>query len=104
LCTALLERKELVSEIDERHGIAFASKFEVEQATVEGQSRFDVVDFESDMIETDQACLLCLGHRTVVDRWLSDVRLQANQRGADIRATPLSLQWCLSNGAKRGLL
>jgi hypothetical protein len=63
LCTALSERKELISQIDERHGIAFASKLEVEQATVEGQSRFDVADFESDMIETYQACLLCLGHR-----------------------------------------
>src|ERR1700682_1938318 len=35
LCPALLERNELVPEIDECHGIAFASKFEVEHATVE---------------------------------------------------------------------
>jgi hypothetical protein len=51
LCTALLERNELVSQIDERHRIAFASKFKIEQLTVESQSRFDVTDFESDMIE-----------------------------------------------------
>jgi hypothetical protein len=98
LCTALLERKELVSQIDERHGLAFASKFEVEQATVEGQSRFDVTDFESNMIETDHACLLCLGHRALVDRWLSDARLQANQRGADSQgdtaeSTVVRVEW-----------
>src|SRR6266545_7665915 len=28
-----------------------------------------------------------------VDRWLSDGPLHANQRGADYRATPLSLEW-----------
>src|SRR6267154_6561934 len=37
LCAASLERKELVSQIDERHRIAFASKLEIEQPTVEGQ-------------------------------------------------------------------
>jgi hypothetical protein len=63
LCTALLECKELVSQIDEGHRIAFASKFKIEQATVESQSRFDVTDLESDMIETDDARLSCFRHR-----------------------------------------
>src|SRR6266849_6248181 len=63
LCTALLERNELVSQIDERHGIAFASKFKIEQATVESQSRFDVADLESDVIETDDTRFGCFRHR-----------------------------------------
>src|SRR5713101_1514970 len=63
LCTALLERNELVSQIDERHGIAFASKFKIEQPTIESQSRFDVTDLESDMIETDDARFGCFRHR-----------------------------------------
>jgi hypothetical protein len=35
LCTALLECEELVAQIDEGHRIVFASKFKIEQATVE---------------------------------------------------------------------
>src|ERR1700676_2388083 len=64
LCTALLERNELVSQIDERHRIAFASKFKIEQPTVEGQSRFDVTDLESDIIETDDTRFCCFRHRS----------------------------------------
>src|SRR5438309_373422 len=62
LCTALLECEELVTQIDERHGIAFASKFEIEQAGIESQSRFDVADFESDVIEPDDARFFCFRH------------------------------------------
>src|ERR1700730_9248348 len=32
LGTALLQRNELVSQVDERHGIAFAAKLKIEQA------------------------------------------------------------------------
>src|SRR4029077_14926206 len=62
LCTALLECKELVTQIDERHGIAFASTFEIEQAGIESRSRFDVAAFESDMIEPDDARFFCFRH------------------------------------------
>src|SRR5207253_770740 len=62
LRTSLLEGKELVSQIDEGHRVAFASKLKVEQALVESQSCIDVADFESDMVETDQACFLCFRH------------------------------------------
>src|SRR5687767_1205950 len=62
LCTASLECNELVSQIDEGHRIAFASKLKIEQATVERESRFDVTDLESDMIEPHHARFSCLGH------------------------------------------
>src|SRR2546428_5067788 len=63
LRATLLERKELVSEVDEGHRIAFASKFEIEQAGVESQSRFDVTHFEGDMIESDDARFFPSRHR-----------------------------------------
>ena len=63
LRTALLQREELVTQIDERRSVALAAKLEVEQATVERQSLFDIADVESDMIETDGARFLCFRHR-----------------------------------------
>jgi hypothetical protein len=66
LGAAPLERQELVSQIDERHGIAFASKRKLEEPTVESQSRFDVADLEGDMIESDDASLPCCGHGTLL--------------------------------------
>src|SRR5205814_4316744 len=62
LHAALLERNKLVSQIDDGHRVAFASKFEFEQAGVESQSRFDVTDLESDMIEPDDARFIPLRH------------------------------------------
>jgi hypothetical protein len=59
LGTALLQRKELVAQIDEGRSLTLAAKFEFEQATVEGQSLFDVTDLEGDMIETDGTRFLC---------------------------------------------
>ena len=58
LCTALLERNELVAEIDEGCGIALASKLEGNNASVESQSSFDVTDLQSDMVETYGTCFL----------------------------------------------
>jgi hypothetical protein len=52
LRTALLERNKLVAQIDERCCSALASKFEVENATVESQRSFNVTDLQSDVIET----------------------------------------------------
>ena len=42
LPSALLQREQLVAEIDERRSFALAAKSEVEQASVERQSLFDV--------------------------------------------------------------
>src|SRR5512144_2827968 len=63
LSTALLERKELVAQIDEGRCLALAAKLEVEQATIEGQSLFDVTNFDSDMVETDGTRFLCFRHK-----------------------------------------
>jgi hypothetical protein len=65
LGAALLQRKELVAQIDEGRSLALAAKLEIEQATVEGQSLFDVTDLESDMIETDGTPFLCFRHEIV---------------------------------------
>ena len=58
LHTALLERKELVAQVDKGGGGAFAPQLKIEQATVESQSGFDVTDLERHVIETDGARLL----------------------------------------------
>src|SRR5262249_14836064 len=55
LSTALLEREELIAQIDEGRGLAPAAKFEVEQATVNRQGLIDIIHLKSDMIETDGA-------------------------------------------------
>jgi hypothetical protein len=52
LCTAPLEHHELVTEVDERCRIGLASKFEFDNATVEGQRSVNVTDLQGDMIET----------------------------------------------------
>src|SRR5438034_3572409 len=78
LRATLLERKELVSEVDESHGFAFASKFEIEQAGVKIQSRFDVTDFESDMIEPDDARFFRFRHRASVPSWVRPGHCRAN--------------------------
>jgi hypothetical protein len=48
-----LKRKELVTQVDERRSLALAAKFEVKQATKERQSRFDISDFQGEVIEPD---------------------------------------------------
>src|SRR5262245_60085379 len=53
LLTPLLQREELIAKIDERCCLALAAQLEFEQAAVERQSRIDVADLESDVIETD---------------------------------------------------
>lgn len=63
LGAALLQREELVAQIDEGRCLALAAKLEVEQATIEGQSLFDVTNFDSDMVETDGTRFLCFRHK-----------------------------------------
>src|SRR5262245_8026588 len=62
LLTPLLQREELVAEIDEGRCLALAAEFEIEQSAVERQSRIDVADLESDVIETDGARFSWLRH------------------------------------------
>src|SRR5262245_16495189 len=49
LLTALLQRQELVAQIDEGRGLALAAQLEIEQAAVEGERLLDIADLESDM-------------------------------------------------------
>ncbi len=59
LLAALLQRDELVAQIDEGRGLALAAQREIEQAAVERQGLFDVADLQSDVIETDGTRLPC---------------------------------------------
>src|SRR2546423_727220 len=63
LGTALLEREELVAQIDEGRGRALTPKLEIEQSTVKSQSLFDITDLESDMVEANGARFSRFGHR-----------------------------------------
>src|SRR5262249_47027798 len=62
LGAALLQREELITQIDERRGLALAAQFEVEQASVECQRLLDIADLEGDMVETDGARFSWLRH------------------------------------------
>jgi len=55
LRTSLLQRDELIAEIDERHRLVLFPQLEIEQAAVENQRRFDVADLERDVIDSDVA-------------------------------------------------
>ena len=65
LGAALLEREELIAQIDKGRGFAPAAKLEIEQATVKRQRLIDITDLKSDMVETDGARFLGLGHRSL---------------------------------------
>src|SRR5215468_2189636 len=62
LGAALLQRDELIAQIDERRGLALAAQFELEQAAVEGERLLDIADLESDVVETDGARFPWLWH------------------------------------------
>src|SRR6185369_5452630 len=62
LFTAPLQRNELIAQVDEGHGIAFAPQLECEEAAVERQRLLDVADLERDMVEADDAGLLRSSH------------------------------------------
>ena len=55
LSSAFLQCQELVAQIDEGRIGALATKFEIEQSTVERQSLFDITDFERYVVETKGA-------------------------------------------------
>src|SRR5258708_28091692 len=62
LSAALLQREELIAQIDERPGLALAAQFELEQAAIERQRLLDIADLESDVVETDRARFPCFRH------------------------------------------
>src|SRR5215813_15085465 len=62
LGAALLQREELIAQIDERRGLALAAQFELEQAAIERQRLLDIADLEGDMVETDGARFFCFRH------------------------------------------
>src|SRR6478672_3626658 len=62
LGAALLQREELIAQIDERRGLALAAQFELEQAAIERQRLLDIADLESDVVETDGARFNWLWH------------------------------------------
>ena len=57
LAAPLLQRDELVAEIDERIRIAPAPELEREEPAVESECLVDVADFERDVIESHGTCL-----------------------------------------------
>ncbi len=69
LSTALLQGEKLIAQIDEGRSSALAPKFESEQSTVEGQSLFNIADFERDVVEANGACFSCFNHGVLL--WLS---------------------------------
>jgi hypothetical protein len=69
LGTSLLERQELVAQIDEGRGGALAPKFELQQSTVENQSLLYITDLERYVVETNGARFSCFSHGALL--WLS---------------------------------
>src|ERR1700694_5286987 len=67
LSAPLLQREELIAEIDESRVFTLAAQLEVKQAAVECQRLFDVADHESDVVETDSARFLCFEHGPLHD-------------------------------------
>jgi hypothetical protein len=55
LFATLLERDELVAQIDEGHGVALAAQLEGKESTVERQRLFNVGNLKRDVVETHQA-------------------------------------------------
>src|SRR5262249_53712412 len=94
LGAALLQREELVAQIDERRGLALSAQLELEQTAVEGQRLLDVADLERDMVETDGARFACFRHGSLRQSPCAscgDVGAPANRAftpTADTRANP----------------
>src|SRR5262245_14875650 len=62
LGTGLLQREELVAQIDKGRAAAFAAKLEIEQSTVERQGLFDIIDLERHVVETNRGSFSCVDH------------------------------------------
>ena len=87
---ALLERDELVTEIDERHTGASAAKLERPEDPLPERNRLlDVPDLERDMVDPDRTC-----HHSSLARGRRAAKVRANiTRYGDIRpALPAELE------------
>src|SRR5262252_3743524 len=62
LRAALLQREELVAQVDERRGLALAAQLELEQTAIKGQRLVDIADLQRDMVETHGARFACFWH------------------------------------------
>src|SRR3954469_15476529 len=58
----LLQREELVAEVDEGHAIFAAAKLEAEEVSVEIERLVDVPHLDCDMVEPDEAGFAGVGH------------------------------------------
>lgn len=66
LTAALLERQELVAQVDEGRILVPAAQGELEQPAVERQRFVDVADLERHVVEPDGARLFLAGHDTLL--------------------------------------
>jgi hypothetical protein len=57
----LLQRQELIAEIDEGHARLTAAQFEGEELRVEVERFVDIADLDRDMVEADKARLVGAG-------------------------------------------
>src|SRR5262249_11179509 len=64
LLAALLQRDELVAQIDKRHGVALAAQLKAKEAAVECQRLLDVADLERNVIEPHDARFVRSSHGT----------------------------------------
>jgi hypothetical protein len=62
LPATLLQREELVTQINEGRIPALATQLEFEQPSVVRQRLIDVADLECDVVETDRTRLPCFSH------------------------------------------
>src|SRR5262249_12927832 len=83
LLAALLQRDELIAQIDEGRGLALAAQLELEQPAIEGQRLLDIAHLERNMIEPDGARFPCFRHgslRKLVDYHVAMSRSAANRK------------------------
>jgi hypothetical protein len=62
LVAAFLQSEKLIAQINKGHVAAPASKFEIEQPAIEGQSLFDVADLKHHMVEAYRTRFSVFGH------------------------------------------
>ena len=66
LAASLLQREELVAQVDEGIGLAAAAERELEELAVEVECFVDVADFERDVVEADGAGFFVRWHGRVL--------------------------------------
>src|SRR6516164_1281546 len=92
LGTAFLKGEEFIAHINEGGGGALATKFEIEQSTVESQRFLDVTNLERYVIDTDGARFSCCRHSTLTSSFRSSHCAQTMER-REVRPKRLGLPW-----------